>query len=99
MAVIAAKKHLRKELKRALAAMSDQQFQEESAVLVKKVNTRLVVLLIYMTDGWLCALQVLATEEYGNSKRLSVYLSMPMEVNTHQILEVAFLHCECSTIL
>ena len=45
MAVIAAKKQLRKELKRALAAMSDQQFQEESTVLVKKVETRLVVLL------------------------------------------------------
>ena len=37
MAVFAAKKQLRTELKRALAAMSKQQRQEESAILTSKV--------------------------------------------------------------
>ena len=32
--------------------------------------------------------QVLASEEYRRSKRLSIYLSMPTEVDTHHILEV-----------
>ena len=33
------------------------------------------------------ALQFLATEEYQSSKRISVYLSMPTEVDTEKILE------------
>lgn len=37
-AVLAAKKKLRKELKCALAAMSKQQMQEESAILTTKVE-------------------------------------------------------------
>lgn len=37
-AVVAAKKQLRKELKRALAAMTKQQMQDQSAVLTEKVR-------------------------------------------------------------
>ena len=40
MAVAAAKKQLRQELKRALAAMTKQQRQEESSILTSKVNNR-----------------------------------------------------------
>lgn len=32
--------------------------------------------------------QVLGSEEYKNSQRLSIYLTMPTEVDTHHILEV-----------
>ena len=32
-------------------------------------------------------LQLLATEEYQSSKRISVYLSMPTEIDTEKILE------------
>ena len=38
MAVLAAKKQLRKELRRRLAALIPQQIEQESSVLVKKVN-------------------------------------------------------------
>lgn len=36
--VVAAKKQLRKELKRALAAMTKQQMQDQSAILTEKVK-------------------------------------------------------------
>ena len=35
-----------------------------------------------------CCLQLLSSEEYQSSKRISVYLSMPMEVQTEGILQV-----------
>lgn len=38
-----------------------------------------------------CPLQLLKTEEYQNSSRVSVYLSMPTEVDTQRVLEVR--HC------
>ena len=93
-AVFAAKKQLRKELKSALAAMTKQQRQEESAILTTKVNmtqtpkrkrTRIMSLYCPLL---VCLLQVLASEEYRDSQRLSVYLTMPAEVDTQHILEV-----------
>lgn len=83
-AVVAAKKQLRKELKRALAAMTKQQMQDQSAILTEKVELHIAAqcsLRYYI-------LQVLATEEYRSSERLSVYLTMPSEVDTKHILEV-----------
>ena len=41
-------------------------------------------------------MQLLASEEYQSSKRVSVYLSMPTEVDTEPVLKVK---CCSSTLL
>ena len=82
--MFAAKKQLRQELKRALAAMTRQQRQQESEILTSKV-----VLQQQRKNKTLpLSVQVLACEEFRNSRRVSVYLTMPTEVDTHGMLEV-----------
>ncbi|XP_068670364.1 5-formyltetrahydrofolate cyclo-ligase-like isoform X1 [Montipora foliosa] len=65
-----AKKVLRRELKKRIAAMSDELKQKESTSIVNKL---------------------LGMEEYKSSRRISVYLSMPSEVQTEGILKDIFL--------
>ena len=55
---------------------------------------KMLRMLAYVTAGWVIAsfdpspMQLFASEEYQSSKRISVYLSMPTEVDTEPVLKV-----------
>ena len=96
-----AKQELRKALRSVLAAMTEQQRREESEVLVRKVDGiaawgrgRKLPKCEDVAAGWVIAsfdpspMQLLVSEEYQSSKRVSVYLSMPTEVDTEPVLKV-----------
>ena len=87
-AVRAAKQELRKTLRQALTAMTDQQRKEESEKLVRKVKNKPRLCETSIKSRASLSLQLLSSEEYQSSKRVSVYLSMPMEVQTEGILRV-----------
>ena len=101
-AVRAAKQELRKALRPALANMTERQRRGESEILVRKVGRRLLDQApgeigriqrqgnydkLVITPLYAC-MQLLASEEYQSSKRVSVYLSMPTEVDTEPVLKV-----------
>ena len=91
-AVRSAKQELRKTIRQALTAMTDQQRKEESEKLVRKVQNYEPIHVRQVKcnsrGSRSFSLQLLSSEEYQSSKRVSVYLSMPMEVQTEGVLRV-----------
>ena len=76
-----AKQSLRQSLRKTLKQMTVQQRKEKSLMLTEKVIMMKIQLRIKET-------QLLSHKAYQEASRISVYLSMPEEVDTSLIIEV-----------